>query len=88
MRTSRLLARIEALEALFKPNGRLFVFADFDGDAASFEGRLASFRAEFDGDPATYEERLAAFSVEHGVGPRDEVLSVRITYDADPAEQK
>jgi hypothetical protein len=70
MRTSRLLARIEALEALLKPNGRLFVFADFDGDAASFEGRLASFRAE------------------NGVGPRDEVLSVRITYDADPAEQK
>jgi hypothetical protein len=70
MRTSRLLARIEALEALLKPNCRLFVFADFDGD------------------PATYEERLAAFSVEHGVGPRDEVLSVRITYDADPAEQK
>jgi hypothetical protein len=65
MRTSRLLARIEALEAAFAPKGRLFVFTDVDGDAASFEGRLASFRAE------------------NGVGPRDEVLSVRITYEAE-----
>jgi hypothetical protein len=46
MRTSRLLARIEALEALLKPKGRLFVFADFDGDPATYEERLAAFSVE------------------------------------------
>jgi len=43
---SRLLARIEALELALKPKGRIFVFVDLDGDAASYEEREAAFRAE------------------------------------------
>ena len=62
MRTSRLLARIEALELALKPKGRVFVFTDFDGD------------------PASYAEREAAFRAENGVGPEDELHSVRITF--------
>jgi hypothetical protein len=65
---SRLLARIEALELALKPKGRIFVFVDLDGDAAS------------------YEEREAAFRAEKGVGPGDELHSVRVTWD-DPAEE-
>ena len=64
---SRLLARIEALELALKPKGRIFVFVDLNGDAAS------------------YEEREAAFRAENGVGPGDELHSVRITY-VDPPE--
>jgi hypothetical protein len=71
---SRLLARIEALELALAPKGRLFVFTDDDGAASSFEGRLAT---------SSFEERLASFRAENGVGPRDEVLSVRITYGAE-----
>jgi hypothetical protein len=41
---SRLLARIEALELALKPKGRIFVFVDLDGDAASYEEREAAFR--------------------------------------------
>ena len=66
---SRLLARLEALEAALLPKGRLFVFADFGGDPASCEERLASFRAE------------------KGVGPGDELHSVRITF-TDPTTQQ
>ena len=33
------------------------------------------------GDPATYEEREASFRAEKGVGPGDELHSVRITFD-------
>jgi hypothetical protein len=65
---SRLLARIEALELALKPKGRIFVFVDLGGDAAS------------------YEEREAAFRAEKGVGPGDELHSVRVTWD-DPAEE-
>ena len=43
---SRLLARIEALEAMLKPKGRIFVFTDMGGDPASYEEREAAFRAE------------------------------------------
>jgi hypothetical protein len=63
---SRLLARIEALEAMLKAKGRIFVFVDLSGDAG-------------------YEEREAAFRAENGVGPGDELHSVRITY-VDPPE--
>jgi len=38
------------------------------------------------GDPATYEEREAAFRAEKGVGPGDELHSVRITFDG-PADE-
>jgi hypothetical protein len=58
-----LRARIEALEALLKPEARLFVFVHFDDDAGSFGEREAVFRAE------------------NGVGPGDELHSVRITWD-------
>jgi len=33
---SKLLARIEALELMLKPKGRVFVFVDIGGAAASF----------------------------------------------------
>jgi len=67
---SRLLARIEALEAMLKPKGRIFVFTDMGGD------------------PAAYEEREAAFRAEKGVGPGDELHSVRITFDGPGAVAK
>ena len=41
-----LLARLEALEALVKPKGRVFVFVDLSGDPATYEEREAAFRAE------------------------------------------
>jgi hypothetical protein len=42
------------------------------------KGRLFVFT-----DESSFEERLASFRAENGVGPRDEVLSVRITYGAE-----
>ena len=46
MRSSSLLARIEALEMMLKPKGRVFVFFHIDDGAASYEEREAAFRAE------------------------------------------
>jgi hypothetical protein len=35
---------------------------------------------DMDGDPATYEEREAVFRAEKGVGPGDEMHSLRIAF--------
>ena len=49
------------------------------------KGRVFVF-VHFDGDEASFEEREAAFRAENGVGPGDELHSVRITFDG-PAEE-
>ena len=49
------------------------------------KGRIFVF-VDMGGDPASYEEREAAFRAENGVGPGDELHSVRITY-VDPADK-
>jgi hypothetical protein len=65
MRTpSRLLARIEALEALLKPKGRFFVFADLSGDPATFAEREAAFRAENGVEP---EDEMHSVSIAYDV---------------------
>ena len=51
------------------------------------KGRIFVF-TDMGGDPAAYEEREAAFRAEKGVGPGDELHSVRITFDGPGAVAK
>jgi hypothetical protein len=60
----RLLARLQKLEAVLKPQPKARIFRlDLD---------------ERDGDPADQEARIAAFKLEHDVQPHDILLIITI----------
>jgi hypothetical protein len=55
---SRLLARLEVLEAKLKPPVRQLVFLDYAADPASYDERLAAFRADMGRDSRDGRDRL------------------------------